>query len=58
MKPWELKEAELLAKENAWANSLSPFMKIIDNHLWFCVLLFFMFPLAFLIGLGIGLLIS
>jgi hypothetical protein len=54
MKPWELKEAELRAKENAYYNNLSPFMKAIDNNVWYCVGLTVLAPVCFVIGLGIG----
>lgn len=57
MMEWQRREAELLARENAWYNNLSPFMKLVDNHLYYCIMMIFILPVGFLIGLGIGLML-
>ena len=57
MKEWQRREAELLARENAWYDSLPPFMKLVDNHLYFCIMYLIMIPYAVIIGIGIGLLL-
>ena len=57
MNEWQRREAELLARENAWYNSLPPFMKLVDNHLYFCIMYLAMIPFAFAIGLVFGLLL-
>jgi hypothetical protein len=54
MNEWQRRELEQLRKENAWLDELSPFMKLVDNTLTFCLLYFFACLVGFLIGLGIG----
>jgi hypothetical protein len=48
-------EEELLREENAWLEKLSPFMKIVDSHIGFILLSWFVIPIAFGLGLLIGL---
>ena len=52
---WELKEEELLAKENAYLNDYNWFEQLIDNHytfvLFFVISLMFGFVIGFLIGM-------
>jgi hypothetical protein len=48
-------EEELLREENAWLDKLSPFMKIVDSHIGFILLSWFVIPIAFGLGLLIGL---
>lgn len=57
MNPWQIKERELLAKENAWYRKLSPFMKAVDNHWHYAVGVILLSGLAFFIGLCIGFLL-
>ena len=57
MKEWERREAELLRKENAWYEELHPFMRMIDNPLYFCVFLFGICALAFHVGVLIGMML-
>ena len=54
MNYWEQREAELLAKENAWYDNLSPFMKAVDDPLLFSL----GFLIANLTGFCIGTLIG
>ena len=54
MKPWEVQEAELLKKENAYLEQYNWFEKIIDNHLYYCIFLVFSCIIACNIGLLIG----
>jgi hypothetical protein len=51
---WEQQEQELLRKENAWLDELSPFMKLVDNNITFGVLFLTINLLGFGIGLAIG----
>jgi hypothetical protein len=54
MTQWELDEQALLAKESAWLQELSPFMRFIDNTYGFIAVMVASSSAAFLIGLGIG----
>lgn len=54
MKPWEVQEAELLKKENAYLEQYNWFEKIIDNHLYYCIFLVLSCIIACNIGLLIG----
>ena len=54
MKDWQLRELEIKKRENAWYESLSPFMKAVDNHMMFC----FMLIVSWIVATGLGLLIG
>ena len=54
MKDWQLRELEIKKRENAWYESLSPFMKAVDNHTMFC----FMLIVSWIVATGLGLLIG
>jgi hypothetical protein len=51
MNEWELREYELLKKENAWYDKLNPFWKMIDSHSGY--ILFLLVMSGFSIGIGI-----
>jgi hypothetical protein len=55
--PWEIKEAELLAKETAYLKEFNTFERIVDNHVYYCIALLISMPFALCIGLGIGFLL-
>lgn len=57
MKSWELKEHEIQQRENAWYNTLSPFMKLMDKHSHFLIVLALVNIIAFGLGLAIGFLL-
>jgi len=57
MKEWERREAELLRKENAWYDSLSPFMKAVDNPLMYAAMLLVSWIGASGLGLLIGMML-
>jgi hypothetical protein len=57
VKPWEIQEAELLARENAYLERYNWFEKIIDNHLFYLLFLAIVCMISFNIGLLIGFLI-
>ena len=54
MKPWEIQEAELLKKENAYLEKYNWFEKIMDNHLYFCIFWVVVCMLGFDLGFLIG----
>jgi hypothetical protein len=53
-KPWEIKEEELLARENAYLENFNWFEKIIDSHWYYPVCLLIVSLVAFNLGLLIG----
>lgn len=55
MTDWELQEAELLKKENAYLEKYNWFQKVFDNDLYFPIVLLVMCALGFNIGFLIGL---
>lgn len=57
MKDWELKELALQKQENAWLDTLSPFMKLMDNPYTFFAVLATVNLLAFGLGLLIALIL-
>lgn len=57
MNQWELNEQELLRKENAWYDKLNPFMKAVDNPLYYMIGTFTISLVAFGIGVGIGIML-
>ena len=54
---WEQQEQELLRKENAWFDELSPFMKLVDDPFTFFILLFAAGVCSFGIGFVIGMML-
>jgi hypothetical protein len=56
--PWEIKEEELLALENAYLQKYNWFELLMDDHLYYVLVMTFTTPLWFLIGLAIGALIA
>ena len=57
-KPWEISEQELLEKEYAYIKKFNWFERIIDDHLYYVLLMIFSTPAWFILGLGIGALIA
>lgn len=57
MKPWQLKETELLRKEHEYLTKFNLFEQLIDDHLYYVLLYILLIPISFGIGVGIGLLI-
>ena len=55
MTDWELQEAELLKKENAYLEKYNLIQKVFDNNLYFPIVLLVMCALGFNIGFLIGL---
>lgn len=58
MKPWEIKEAELLKRENAYLENLNWFEKIVHNHLYYCIFLVAVWLVSWSVGLIIGVIIA
>jgi hypothetical protein len=54
---WERQELELLRKENAYLDKLSPFQKLIDSHVGFILTLVLGCQFFFVIGVLIGFLL-
>jgi len=57
MNEFERRELELQRKENAWYDTLNPFMKLIDNNYTFFAVLATVNLLAFGLGLLIALIL-
>jgi len=57
MKPWEIKEAELLAKETAYLKNYNWLEKIADNELYYMIALVLLMTLGFDFGVLIGLML-
>ena len=54
MQEWEQREMELQRQENAWFDKLNPFMKMIDNPLYYMLSLLMVAVFCFGIGVLIG----
>ena len=57
MNEWQRRELEQLRKENEWFERLPAWMKVIDNHLYFVLILVIGLMLGFNIGFMIGLML-
>ena len=57
MQDWEVRELELLKKENQWFEELPEWLKIIDNSWYYIGIIFLISLFGFALGLIIGFLL-
>jgi len=57
-KSWEISEEELLKREQAYLKEFTLFERLVDNHVYYIMIMILSTPLWFMIGLAIGALIA